>query len=70
MACRKVVCAECATDWDGVNYCAACLAGRRTATRSGSRLPGWLALAAACLLLLLLAARLMVWTGVLLASLG
>jgi hypothetical protein len=69
MACRKVVCAECATDWEGINYCASCLARRRAAARSGLRLPGWLALAAACSLLLLLAARLMVWTGVVLAGL-
>jgi hypothetical protein len=70
MACRKVVCAECATDWEGINYCATCLAGRRAAASSGARLPGWLALTAVSLTLLLLAVRLMVWTGVLLASLG
>ena len=70
MACRKVVCAECATDWEGINDCATCLAGRRAASGSGARLPGWLALAAASLVLLMLAVQLGVWTGVFLAGLG
>ena len=69
MACGKPVCAECATDWEGINYCAPCVAQRRSAVRSGGRLPGFVVLTAACALLLLLAAKLMVWTGVVLASL-
>jgi hypothetical protein len=69
MACRKPICAECATDWEGINYCAPCLALRRGAVRSGGRLPGFVLLTIACALLLLLVTRLMVWTGVVLASL-
>jgi hypothetical protein len=69
MECRKVVCAECATDWDGINYCASCLARRRSARREGRLLPGVVALAAACALLLFATVRLMVWTGVFAAGL-
>ncbi len=28
MACRQVVCQECATTWDGINFCRDCLAKR------------------------------------------
>ena len=64
MECRKVLCAECATDWDGINYCDTCLGRRRVAMRSARRLPGWVALALGSALLLFAAARLMVWTVV------
>ncbi len=63
------MCAECATDWDGINYCVACLERRRGALRSGRRLPGWLVLGLASGLLLVATARVMVWTAVLLAGL-
>jgi hypothetical protein len=69
MDCRKVVCAECATDWDGVNYCAPCIEKRRVRLRSHRRGPGLVVLAIACALLLVAAARLTVWTSVVLASL-
>jgi hypothetical protein len=69
MACRNAVCAECATDWEGINYCAPCLSQRRSAVSSGGGGPAVVLLAAACALLLLAAARLMVWAGVILASL-
>jgi hypothetical protein len=36
MACRKTVCQECATEWDGINYCVACLSARREQTRGRS----------------------------------
>jgi len=69
MDCRKGVCAECATDWDGVNYCAPCIERRRQRLRSHRRWPGLVLLAVASVLLLLAAARLTVWTGVVLAGL-
>ena len=69
MACRKVVCRECATEWEGINYCASCLARRRGALRGGHRFPGLLALTAVSALLLVAVARLMVWAGVLVAGL-
>ena len=29
MSCRQVVCQECASTWDGINYCRPCLAKQR-----------------------------------------
>ena len=69
MDCRKVVCGECATEWDGVNYCAACLVRRRARQRDHRRGPGVIALVLASALLLVAAARLSVWAGVFAASL-
>ena len=34
MECRRVVCEECATDWQGINYCAPCLARKAAGGRS------------------------------------
>jgi hypothetical protein len=65
MSCRRVVCQECATEWDGINYCAACLAVRRGAARGGSSAFGLLVTGGFSIVLALLAARLMVWVGVL-----
>jgi hypothetical protein len=69
MECRKVLCAECATDWDGINYCEDCLGRRRVAMRSRRRLPGVVLLAASSALLLVAVAWLMAWTAVLYAGL-
>ena len=64
MSCRRSVCQECATTWDGINYCATCLGQRR---RSALTRSSWwravpVVLAAAALLWVL--TRLMVWSGV------
>jgi hypothetical protein len=66
MTCRKTVCQECATDWDGVFYCSACLAGRRK--MSGSRAPvlGWILVLLACAALFGAGPRLLVWGATLL----
>jgi hypothetical protein len=69
MECRRVVCEECATDWQGINYCAPCLARRRQALGAGRTWPGRLALLLACAALVAVLTRLMAWTGVLLAGL-
>jgi hypothetical protein len=34
MSCRKTVCAECATRWEGINYCVTCLQARRAGVRT------------------------------------
>jgi hypothetical protein len=62
MSCGKTLCDECATEWDGINYCAACLARRRQ-TRTGSG--PW-----PSFLLLLLAAGLLVVYVQLLVTVG
>ena len=65
MRCHQVVCQECATRWDGINYCRPCLALRRGATQR--RAPVWDILSRLGLVVLWLAllgavARLMAWS--------
>jgi hypothetical protein len=69
MSCRKVLCQECATEWDGINYCSRCLQARGAAAGKGSG-----ALAGAVLILLIggllvLHTRVLAWMGVVVASL-
>ena len=68
MSCRKTVCGECATEWDGINYCVACLAARRQAVRGRASLVGWASALLAGTLLFYWSLRLMVWLGVLVAG--
>lgn len=69
MQCAKTLCQECATQWDGIWYCAACLSTRRSAPATRSRLFGWITVIAASAAFLFFSTRLMVWMGVLLAGL-
>ncbi|MBI2932709.1 MAG: hypothetical protein HYY16_13765 [Planctomycetes bacterium] len=68
MTCGKVVCQECATPWDGINYCASCLARRRQGARKGGSALSWAALAATIVLLFFAARTAMVWGAGLLVS--
>jgi hypothetical protein len=70
MTCAKVLCQECATQWDGIWHCAACLGARRGAAVRRVPLLGWVVVIAASLLILFCSARVMVWTGALLAGLS
>ena len=69
MSCAKTLCQECATQWDGIWHCAACLAAKRGTDRARSHAGGWIAVTLASLLTLFLSAKIMVWSGVLLAGL-
>ncbi len=69
MQCAKSLCQECATQWDGIWYCAECLAGRRAGPVKRSRAGGWIVLIVASIAILFFSTRLMVWAGVLLAGL-
>jgi hypothetical protein len=69
MECRRVVCEECATDWQGINYCAPCLGKRREAARAVRAWPGRVVLLLACVLLAVVLTRLTAWAGVLVAGL-
>ena len=69
MTCRKPLCQECASQWDGIYHCASCLAARRGTNVRRSRAAAWIALAAASSILLYVSARVMVWAGALLAGL-
>ena len=69
MTCRKVVCQECATTWEGVNHCRPCLA-LKTSEKAARTGPGaWLGWAAGCALLFVVTARSLAWSGALLARL-
>ena len=61
MSCRKTVCQECATEWDGINHCVACLASRRKASDPKSSVLPLVFVLAVCGLLMTIAPRLMVW---------
>jgi len=65
MTCRKAVCQECATTWDGIHYCAGCLAERRSPARGRADWLGLVGVVAAAAALFWLVSRLMVWAGVL-----
>jgi hypothetical protein len=68
MSCHKDVCGECATEWDGINYCVTCLAARRRGERGGGALLSGLAALLAGALLFVVSAELMVWAGALLGG--
>jgi hypothetical protein len=58
MTCKKTLCQECATDWDGIFYCSACLAGRRRTAATGSSAAAWILVTAG---LFALGPKLLVW---------
>jgi len=67
MSCRKVVCQECATTWDGVNYCRPCLAKRGALAAPRARIGAWVGWAVMCAILFALAGRTMAWSAALFA---
>lgn len=69
MSCTKMLCQECATQWDGIWHCAACLGSKREAVVERPALLSWIAVAALSFLLLFAGARVMVWTSALIAGL-
>ena len=69
MSCRKHLCQECATQWDGIWHCTPCLAAKRSSAKGGSSIIGWFIMAGACAALFFLSIRAMVWSGALLAGL-
>lgn len=68
MSCTKMLCQECATQWDGIWHCAACLGAKRTATVERSALPAWIGVVLIALIFLYLGARLMVWSSAVIAG--
>lgn len=68
MTCKRTICQECATQWDGIYHCAPCLAARRNEDVQRSSVLGWVALAAASLAILFFSARVMVWAGALISG--
>jgi len=69
VVCRTVLCQECATAYDGIFYCARCLAERRRGARRRMAPVGWTLMVAATVGLFFASMRLAVWSGALLAGL-
>ncbi|MDP9194451.1 MAG: B-box zinc finger protein [Acidobacteriota bacterium] len=69
MTCAKMLCQECATQWDGIWHCASCLGSRRGAVVQRSQFFGWVAVATLSLLMLFAGARVMVWMAAMIAGL-
>ena len=68
MRCRKVVCQECATQWDGINFCVACLKQQRASSEQTSSTLQYVMLCTAIVLLMAAVNYMMVWAGVFLAE--
>ncbi len=66
MTCKKTVCQECATDWDGIFYCSPCLGKRRKSSGQSVPVLGWILVTLAAASLFLLGPRLLVWGATLL----
>lgn len=66
MTCKKTVCQECATDWDGIYYCSACLLKRRSSAGGRAPVMGWILVSLAAAALFVLAPRLLAWGATLL----
>lgn len=65
MKCRKTVCLECATLWDGINYCVNCLKKTREATHEKSSLVSWVVMLTSIAALFVAGSFVMVWAGTL-----
>ena len=57
MSCTKMLCQECATQWDGIWHCAACLGALRATKRQRSPVFSWISVVAASLLTFLILMR-------------
>ena len=66
MTCKKTLCQECATDWDGIYYRSGCLGMRRTGARSGAPVVAWILVLLASAALLAAGPPLLVWSATLL----
>ena len=69
MSCAKMLCQECATQWEGIWHCAACLGLKRGKSVARSPAGAWIGVVTVSLILLYLGARVMVWAGALIAGL-
>jgi hypothetical protein len=67
-SCRKPICQECATEWDGIQHCPRCLARRRGSAPGGGSWTGWAVLAAAITAAVALLPAVIAWTVAVLGS--
>lgn len=63
MSCRRVVCQECATTWNGVNHCRPCLARIRASVERRTPFLQWVLWSALFVALFWLTGTAMVWAG-------
>ncbi len=63
MKCRKTVCQECATQWDGINYCVSCLKERSEKKSTGDGRGAWVWMSLAVAALFIVVCYLYVWAG-------
>ena len=68
MACRKILCQECTTLWEGINYCQQCVGQLAAAPVRRARPVGAVAMFTLTILLALALTRLAVSLGVLIAG--
>ncbi len=66
MSCRKTLCQECATEWDGIYHCAACLAKQRKAAPAEASKVGYVIVGLVCVILFLIGPKLLLWGATLL----
>jgi hypothetical protein len=69
MNCQRALCLECATTWEGIHFCARCLAERRASARVSSGWAAWIVLIAIVAALFWLHGHVLVSFGVLFAEL-
>ena len=70
MSCSKMLCQECATQWDGINLCVHCLALRGRSTKRERRPLAWIGVSLATAALFWIAVRAMLWIGAFVTSLS
>ncbi len=71
MSCRAVLCQECATTYDGINFCRTCLdqrSGAKSQSTSWFRVGGHLVAGLVVLGMLTICAWLMAWVATVLAG--
>jgi hypothetical protein len=68
MTCRKALCQECAGTWEGIHYCALCLAQQRQEKGGAAAWGSWLLLLGGIAGLAWVHTHLLVWVGVLMAG--
>ena len=68
MACRKLLCQECTTQWEGINYCQQCVGQLAAAPVRRARPLGTMAMLALTVVLALALIRLAVGLGVFIAG--
>ncbi len=68
MSCRKLLCQECTTEWEGINYCRGCVGALAAKPVKRSRPVGAIAMTLLTIAMAVVLMRLAVGLGVALAG--